>query len=400
VGPSASDAIAGKAFDILAQQATAQRPAPTGPDYAVIERMLAPMKDQVRDLSRQLEAKDKALEAARAQPSDPLKDRFVEKLIDSDSARIAAIKLQHDSEIRSMRDNHAEDVKRIHAQYDRERDGLVRSHEREVANMKQSLERELSTTKMLYEAQITALRGSESVIKVVNDAEHKRLERENERLHKEVTELRLKKEKSVLEQVKEIKTIKEAFEGDDDEKDQNIFEKIIESPMAGKIVEKISGAFDKTPAAPPPGAPPPGQVDPRQFPPNVPFLLPDGRVAKNLPDGRTVVYQRPQPGAGGPPGGASGTEPPPGSAAADPAQIALAVNFMENACRSGTEPKAFASSIRNMVPQSVLQQLAALGVDDFLDKVAQLEATSPLNNQAGRLWARKVGKALVGGGDD
>jgi hypothetical protein len=73
----------------------------------------------------------------------------------------------------------------------------------------------------------------------------------------------------------------------------------------------------------------------------------------------------------------------------------MAVNFMENAVRNGTDPTKFAQTARNLVPGDVLSFIQRVGIDTFLDKV--IDANSPLASVRGRQFARQVAKILVQG---
>jgi hypothetical protein len=53
-----------------------------------------------------------------------------------------------------------------------------------------------------------------------------------------------------------------------------------------------------------------------------------------------------------------------------------------------------------MIPEPILRVLRERGVDAFLDQVAQLDSASPLAQQGGRSYVRKVAKVLLDGGAD
>lgn len=381
--------VVGKLMDMVADGRRSN-----APDMALMDRMLAPIRDQNARLERLLEAKDKELAEVRSRPTDPYKDRFVEKLIDQDSARIASIRTQHEAEVRTLKENARADldrerdraereIARITAQHDREVNALRTSAERELAFVKETHAREIASLRLGYEGQLQMAKTSETVVKTVTEAEHKRLERENERLGKENAELRAKKDQSLGEKIKEITAVKDLINDDGDDEEKGWVGKLLESPLAGKLAEKLTGLGGGGGEAQPAG-PQPGQI-----PPGVPFTLPDGRVAMRDAQGNLRIKRTaPAP-----------TEAPGGELGVDPEQVKAAITFMEGAFRSGTDPKIFAASVRNMVPGSVLSLIAAHGVDEFFDKVAGLEATSPLAQQGGRVWARKVAKALVGTDD-
>ena len=71
--------------------------------------------------------------------------------------------------------------------------------------------------------------------------------------------------------------------------------------------------------------------------------------------------------------------------------VQAAVVYLEGAFRGNQEPSVVAQSLRSqgLVPDSVFQFMRDQGVDALLEKVARLEASSPLATQAGRNWVRK-----------
>lgn len=387
-GDSVTSALVSRAFDVMSRP-----PQAPGLDGATIDRLLAPYREELARMREALAQKDNALTDAMTKPRDPYQDRFVQKLMDDDSSRITSIKMAHETELRTVRENHREDVKRLEDRHQREADYVIRNHEREIANLKEAHSREMATMKMGYDAQLTMQQTTKIVVDETRSNEAKRLEREVDRLTKEVAELRKVKDKTIIEQVKELNVIREALgeNDDDDDKDKGVLSRLIESPLMGKLVDKVGKAVgDDKPAAP--------QM-PHGFAPGVPYKLTmaDGSEAfyVNRPDGTAVPIQ---------PGKKKKVITPTSSAGApagpqieiDPADLKTAIDFMEAAQRGGKDPEEFARSVRNMVPASVLKGLAAMGVDDFLDKVAQLDPTHSLSMPAGRSWARQVAAALTG----
>lgn len=86
------------------------------------------------------------------------------------------------------------------------------------------------------------------------------------------------------------------------------------------------------------------------------------------------------------------------------AQLALLINSMEQAFRRDEAPPIVAQTGRTFVPPHILAWIRdndtenTSGLELFLSKVARLPNTSPLASQAGRMWLRQVGKALLDGG--
>lgn len=385
-GDTASAAILSRALDVVSRPPT---PSP-GLDPALIHQVTQPLREEMQRLRDSLIEKDRALTEAINKPRDPYQDRFVQKLMDDDSARIATIKTAHDAEIRTLRENHREDTKRMEDRHQREMDHAIRTHEREISNLKEAHARELTSIKTGYDAQIIMHQTTKVVVDETRSGELKRLERENETLRKEVTELRARKDKTVLEQLKDVNAIKEALgvdEGGDD--DKGLLARAIESPLLGKLVDKIGSAVSTEK--------PPPQM-PHGFAPGIPYKLTMSNGSEgyfvNNPDGTTRQLPAPKQRITPKTGDANGTAAP--TIEIDPADLKMAIDFMESAHRSGKNPAEFAQSVRNMVPASVLKGFAAMGVDDFLDKVAQLEATHLLSTPTGRAWARQVGAALTG----
>jgi hypothetical protein len=81
----------------------------------------------------------------------------------------------------------------------------------------------------------------------------------------------------------------------------------------------------------------------------------------------------------------------------EPHELALAVAFLENACKSGQDPEVVASSARSLVPTDVLTYLEKVGVDEVLNGVTTLDQGSPLRTVQGRNFVRKVAKTLLTG---
>lgn len=385
--------VVGKVLDHLMDK----RSQPAAPDMAMWRALSAPLEAQIASLSHLLEAKDRELAETRNRPADPMKDRFVEKLIDQDSARIAAINAQHESEIRTLKENARADLERERDRAEREHDRVTKQYERELATMKdahhreitfmkETHAREIAGQKQQYENQLSTREQTGKTVELITAAENRRLEKENERLAKELETLRAKKEQTIKEKAEELSAVKELFEEDDDDEDKGVIGKLLDSPMAARVVEKVGGMFGQ-----PQGGPPQQQMAPGQPPPGVPFRMADGRIGMLDPQGRLLIQQPKAVAAAGTPG-AEGL-------GVDPAQMKDAMTFMEGAYKSGTDPKTFAATVRNVVPASVLGVLTARGVDEVLDKMAGLDTSSPLLQQGGRNWARKVAKALVGNED-
>jgi hypothetical protein len=235
-----------------------------------------------------------------------------------------------------------------------------------------------------------------------------RIERELSESKKEVGELRAKKDKTPFEIVKEVEAMRDLFSAGDDEKEktsgiERMFGKAIESPLVQGIAERVMSNF-----GPEAGA---AAAEQQQMPPvNKPFRGADGGIYIN--NGQAIVpfrgRKKKRSEAAPPVTGADGAPATPEEQAEaeaeaavadipniDPGAIATVVSFMEGAFSRGTEPEVMAESIKTQVPGDVLSYIGAHGVDAFLDQVASLPKTSPLAQQAGRNWVRKLAKALL-----
>jgi hypothetical protein len=376
----------------------------SGLDPELLAAMQAPMIAQVEALNKQMIAAQAAaavkdaqlLELMNKKPDTSASDNILTKVWDDDSRRLESLRDTHASEIRILRDNATQDVKRAE---DRQRDEIKRmerAHEREITSLKDSKDAALASVKLAYETRIDGLKSDTG-----------RLERDLTEVKSEVGTLRQKKDKSLVDQAAELATVGEALKslgigGSGDEDTRKWYEKAI-----GAIAENPEVIGSILGVAPPPAAipePAPQPLVQQATPPEgVPFLHTDGKHYIRRGD-QIFEYTMPDAAAarkakaatamdGGAPAAAPVVEVP----APDPTQVALAVNFMESACRNGTDPAMFAASVRSQIPSDVLTYLEEKGVDEFLNKIAKLEPGSPLRNQAGRNWVRSVAKCLLEG---
>ena len=383
--------VVGRALDIVDRPPAA--PAAAGGDPAVMA-MLA-------NLQRSLEAKDKQIQALMERQATPpappkedgFRDKMLDKLLDGENARITTLRATHESEMAQARQAAVDLERRLRDQFERDIKSIEDRHAREVA----ALERANNNSN-------TALGTANSTQKLVLEGQLRSLERENERIAKELAELRGRKDKSILEQAADLEKLKEALGIDGDGKeDEGKIEKVIkilgDSKIAAALLAKIGGGEKEEPGLPPAGTP----------------YMYKGRMV--VRDGDGVMHALPQrqrqrqrpPGQAQGQGAATGTSPPPGETQSPPApeppkvnvspvEVAAALQYLEQAYRNDVAPDTVAASVRSMVPAGVVAAIRDLGVDDFLTKVAKLEATSPLATQKGRNFARKVGKALLDGG--
>lgn len=399
---------------ILAQQAMRtmkelidKKQESNGFDPAMMQMLMEPLKAQIaesnaalREMQRNAEAKDaRIMELIATKPDTSEKDGLLNKMFDTEASRTNNLRAVHESEMRAMRENAREDIKRAE---DRHRDELrdrTEGHRREIDSLQRASDSMLATTKMAYDARIDSLKAD--IARVNGDLAEARAE---------LGALRLKKDKTLIEQASELQAVGESLRSlglggkDDEEDNRKWYEKlagqVIENPEAiGQFAGMITG---NNPAAQQQQAPQLAaapqqaaeeQIDVDQIPIGQPFRAPDGEVyVKVPPDGSVVTYEQALKMA-------QDAEAKQDQAAGKPApaDVKAAIGFMESAFTAGTSSATFASSAKAMIPQNILKYMEAVGVDTFLNEVAVLEQGSPLRNQAGRTYMREVGKYLLEG---
>jgi hypothetical protein len=316
-------------------------------------------------------------------------DHLLGKFMDNESVRITQLRAQHESEMRTKNDLHRDEIERIHARNDQNAKWQQTAHEREMTTLTRTMEHQ---EKMLTTAHASEVRAL--------TRENESLRTKNDRLEQEISELRAKKDKGLIESLTEITTVKEALEGFSPPKEEGsgstierIISGVMESPLAEGIASRVAGGAAATAMGAQPGpqgpaaAPPPGAIDPSTLPVNQPVPMPDGNVIVRKGDGRIVMLKpkrQPQPG-----------EIP--EIKVDPTEVKMAVSIMESACEKDVDPESFALSARTLVPAEIIRALRVQGVDHFLANVAKLDNNSPLQTMHGKNWVRKVAQVLVGG---
>jgi hypothetical protein len=379
-----------------------------GFDYHAMSVLNAPLIAQLeaaQELVRDLQ--NRVIDQASAKPTDPFRDRILEKMVDGESARIEALRQQFESEMRQLRENHHAEIKMIREQHRDDMKQQDRRHEREIDMMRHSYEGQVKSNDVAYGTRTDGLKS-----------EVDRLNRELTESRAELATLRAKKDQTLPEKADELIKVKEALSGlggDGDDSDKPWYERILaaagNSEAALKLIEKVTG-----------GGGEPTAEEQQMLPPvGMPFQGPDGNVYVRNPDNSVTQVdmaaqqrrarvaqiraarkqQQAQAGQAQAQPAAPGAEPGEGeeepARPPDPGEVAIAINFMENALKNNTDPAQFAATARNLIPGDILRFIAHVGVDDFLNKVANLEPGSPLTTQTGRNFARAVAKQLLEG---
>ena len=386
------------AFDVMQSQLDrASQAQPRGIDPAV-QMLFDQMRSDAANRDRELsQLRNDVRSMANQKPAeDPVKDRLLGSLIDGQSGHVTALQLRHEAELRQIKDSAIQDLARIQDRHDRTVSEMRTSHELALASIKASYEREIAAMRSSHEVTVKATEATFAVQVHTLNGEIKRLERDNAELRVDVKELREKKDKPFLEQVKDIQNLREALGVGDEEGDKSTVDKIVEGITNPTVVEAVTGLFNRAPRAVPPAAP----VAAAPTRPRV-MTASDGNKFIEMPDGqggRQLIPVKKKPKMVATEDGTEVEVPE-----IDPAQITLLVGYLTRAFDGGQDPEVVAQSGRTMVPPDILAWIQqndtanASGVDLFMSKVAKLPGSSSLATQSGRNWLRKVGKALVGG---
>jgi len=368
-------------------------PAPRGIDPA-IQMLVDRMSQEATERNQEMHEMRRQLTALQSQkpPEDPIKEKILGSLIDGESGRIAVLRQTHESELRQLREAHRMDMQ-IREE----------AHQRELTNLKQSYEREIASLRSTSETLSVVTRESNAMQVKILEADARRLERDMEAIRKENSELRAKKDKGLLEQIKEIEALKDAIGLDDQEKSgvDKIID-VISSPAAAEFAGRIMGAGQATVAAQAPQQ----QVVHVQQGPRLVQDQTTGAKFWQMSDGKGGVRLVP---AKKKPKVIPATVNPDGTQATPEIQLpeidaqALTnlIGYLERAYTNKMEPEIVAQSGKASVPEEILTWIRdhdteqTSGVDLFLSKVAKLPASSPLSSQAGKNWIRRVGKALI-----
>lgn len=379
-------------------------------DPTLISMIVEPLRQQLAAAAAQNERLASEIAAIRNAPEkatkgDEFRDKLLDKMMDGESARITAMKANHESELRQLKENHHEEVKRLEAR-----------HDRSLADLRAQHEREVSLIKMVNENGATTMNQSHNIAKSLLEQTVQRLEREVTRLEKELDELRGKKDKSLVEQIKDIETVKKLFEKDEDgeeEEKKSPWVQGIEALGIGNVLQGVAGKLMS-------GG---GEAPPAQQQPQIPvgarwrgqdgnayLMTPNGPVMmkpKQVTAGPAAPPRRPQvrtevqvnPETGEPVEVQVAVEEGPPPVVIPPDKLALVKNMLEGAFTAGTDPRMVAQTAKTMAPgaiPAITQAIGSQGVDAFLNQMAAFDGNSPLAQQDGRNFLRKVAKALMG----
>lgn len=361
--------------------------------------MLAQMREDMR--ASQAEAAELrrsliALQTAKP-PEDPIKDKLLSSLVDGQSGHVEALRIRHEAELRQIKDSAVQDLKRLEDRHDRAMSEMRQSHELALATLKQGFEREIAAMRVSNEVAAQATKAAQDVQVRTLEGDIKRLERDIEAKDRELERLRDKKDKSIIEQIKEFKVLKEAVaDTDGSSEESSTIGKIVEAATSPAAVEGIGKIFGRLGGGPSQMATP-VQAQALAHPAR-PRVVRDASGQRYVQAGDRLVPVKPAPKVIATEDGTQIQGP-----SVEPADVQKLVSYLESAYGASTDPALVAQSGRPFVPEEVMAWIReqdtekTSGVELFLAKVAKIPASSPLASQGGRNWLRKVGKALVGG---
>lgn len=372
------------------------------------DEMSPAMRLMIDGMTRQLETKTAELAELRSEMAqirvasskpadrDPIMDQLLRSAIDGNSGQVEALRLRQESELRQVKESSLAEVKRIEDRHERQLADMRSSHDNAMNALRNGFEREIAAIRSAHEVALVASRTSSDVQAKTLEAEIRRLTSSNDELRREVQILREKKDKSMVDMIKDVNLLKEMIGSDDDGGEKSGWGAIANAFTPENISAAVSAAsaFKNGGAAA-------AQAQAQAAPPVRPRVVktPDGQHFVQTAQGLVPARRKPKVvTVTGPDGQPQPIEIP----AVDPADIAKLVQYLEAAYGNGIEPEVVAQSGRALVPQDVLAWIKEHdteqqpGVDLFMSKVAKLSGSSPLSSQGGKNWIRKVGRALIG----
>lgn len=338
-----------------------------GYDVGLISAITEPLKQMAAQA--QQDALETRRELARvtseSRKGDPVQERMLEKLVDQDSARVAAIRATHDAELRMVREHHMAEIGRLESRFDRLLESAKDGHKREMDAINRASDNATSTLKLAYETQIKTLENQLGGLRSDLDA-----------AKKEIVELRVKKDVPLEETMMRMFQMREMFEnfagGKEEPGWRAIADVVMNNPITQGVAKRIAG--DQQPQ------------QPQQAPTRKAVAQ---RVAqRKRPQGEQVA-------AGEATTPAELPAAPQGIPGVSEAELYLAVNFIESAINNNADPRTFAASAAAQLPPGVRGVLRKEGVEGLLQR-AQINESSVINTMHGQSWLKLVVDTLIG----
>jgi len=350
-----------------------------------------------RPFELQIQAQTAQTQALQQQVADLIKEINNKKenssdvfgrIVENNDSRLMAIKEQHASELRTLRERHDAEVTRLRDNNEQERRRLEdrlnndlaqrdRTHEAEIRRIEKTHESE----KLMFQHAI----GSKEEVLRGRIAD---LDRSLTETKAEIGHLRAIKEKSPIENMKEMAEFKAAVEdltGGGGEKEEGIGTQIIGAigPLVEAFSSRVQNAQVQQAAAPQQQQRPQQQMRRRRN--VIPIQQHPGQGGQVQQVQQQQPQQQPQQQV-----------PQQQIIELNASEVQTAVLFLESAVANGTDPATFAGSARTMVPGDILSAIEAYGIERFLVEVARVPDSSNLLTIAGRKFLKKVAQILAG----
>jgi hypothetical protein len=361
----------------------------SGMDPVLISMLTKPMEMQLQVMAQQLAEKERIIaekdriihDLSSRKPETSMQDRLIDKMYESESAKLLQLREQFDSERRMLIAGHQDEMRRVESRFDMDKANLIASHEREIKSMERSSEDRIRGTETAYEGRLEAKNNRIKDLELVIN-----------RLQAENNELRSKKEKTLADSMAEVVQMRETMtalglfkDGEGEGEEPSTVEKVLGALAQNPVVQGL-GARLAQPDAAKPAQPQQPQLTPAQAA-QLQAARAKRRAEKQQQQAAAAAAARGEP------------PPPPTTLPSDvsPSDLQMAVQYMEGAVANNTDPNVFAQSARNAVPLSMINMIKQHGIDHFLDNVAKVNDASPLSTITGRRFARAVAKTLVEG---
>lgn len=319
-------------------------------DPEMIEQVIRPYQTQLDALAQSNRAlQDQLTIALNRKPETGFQDKLLDKMIDGESIRLGALRDQHASELRTLKENHEADLRRREDANAKREERAHTSFERELTTMKSAAEMQVKSIEIAYQGRIEGLNVQIATLtQALADT------------RQELVALRSQKDEGPLDQLTKLAALKDALKGfsggddDDGPAEPSTFEKIAAAaaPMIQGISDRLANSGGQ------PGQPQQMQMQPAQL------EAPAGPAPTHTQFGVTK------------------------------SELQQAISFVELAIRNGTPPVTFAASARSQIPGALIENIKAMGADEFI-KVLPLKEGSPLATFAGTQYLRAVIKVLV-----
>mgnify|MGYP000656251039 CR=1 FL=1 len=374
---------------------------------ALFVEQLRMVEQEKARLAQIIEAQNVRLQEAMLPKANPQQDRMYELTMQNMMNTTTTTTQRYESELRDLRGQFAAREAYLQNAADQRLQDLRADMTRQLDNLKAASDRELQMTRATLEGQLEFVKqnSTRSVedLKMMSEMRNisdrtaltteitllksrtSELESQLAAKDAELVSLRAKKEQSFGDKLKEIDAMKSLITGGDAPAEESVLARIMGSDMvkgiAGKLLTSAMDtqqqAVDPTPP-PTPRLPAPQPARPNRTRPR-PGPVQKATAATAEAPKPLEVQVTPAP------------EPVPSPAPPTSAEIETAVAFCQSAFNENKNPDEFASSVKSMIPQTILDEIRNKGTLDFL-KAHGKEAT--FQTQAAKNWIRRVGYAL------